>query len=139
MTFSVSLVEFSRIPDKTVTLTEKGEEYKSNKYTIIYNWMSWSPEAIAFHPILISLYNQYKDKGLEVIAVNLLEYSRKYNVNHQMILIRFFHERLLYRVSISDYREHLFLKGGICCIHFKDILQDRQSILIFWEVEFLVE
>ena len=47
-----------------------GEEYKSNKYTIIYNWMSWSPEAIAFHPTLITLYNQYKDKGLEVIGLS---------------------------------------------------------------------
>lgn len=42
----------------------------------------------------------------------LLEYSRKYKVNHQMILIRFFHERLLYRLSISVFRNHLLLKGG---------------------------
>lgn len=46
------------------------------------------------------------------ISMKLLAYSKKYNVNHQMILIRFFHERLLYRVSISDYRKHLVLKGG---------------------------
>ena len=46
------------------------------------------------------------------ISRKLLEYSRKYEVNHQMILIRFFHERLLYRVSISDFREQLLLKGG---------------------------
>lgn len=51
-------------------------------------------------------------RNAKALSMKLLEYSRKYNVNHQMILIRFFHERLLYRVSISDYREHLFLKGG---------------------------
>lgn len=46
------------------------------------------------------------------IIMRLLTYSRKYNINNQMILIRFFHERLLYRVSISAYKEHLLLKGG---------------------------
>lgn len=46
------------------------------------------------------------------ISLKLLMYSRTYKVNHQMILIRFFHERLLYRVSVSAFREHLLLKGG---------------------------
>lgn len=46
------------------------------------------------------------------ISMKLLMYSRKYNVNHQMILIRFFHERLLFRVSVSAYKNHLLLKGG---------------------------
>lgn len=46
------------------------------------------------------------------ISGKLLAYSRKYKINHQMILIRFFHERLLYRVSVSSYREQLLLKGG---------------------------
>jgi predicted nucleotidyltransferase component of viral defense system len=46
------------------------------------------------------------------ISMKLLGYSRKYNIKHQMVLIRFFHERLLFRISISDYKEHLLLKGG---------------------------
>lgn len=46
------------------------------------------------------------------ISIKLLEYSKKYKVNHQMILIRFFHERLLFRVSVSAYKNHLLLKGG---------------------------
>ncbi len=54
------------------------------------------------------------------ISMKLLAYSKKYNVNHQMILIRFFHERLLYRVSISDYREHLHLKGGNLLYSFQE-------------------
>lgn len=48
----------------------------------------------------------------KAISRKLLEYSRKYKINHQMILIRFFHERLLYRLSISVFRGHLLLKGG---------------------------
>ena len=46
------------------------------------------------------------------ISSKLLSYSKKHNVNHQMILIRFFHERLLYRVSISEFCDQLMLKGG---------------------------
>jgi predicted nucleotidyltransferase component of viral defense system len=46
------------------------------------------------------------------ISMKLLEISRKLIVNHQLILIRFFHERLLYRVSASPYRDKLLLKGG---------------------------
>lgn len=46
------------------------------------------------------------------ISMKLLMYSRKYKVNHQMILIRFFHERLLFRVSVSEFKNHLLLKGG---------------------------
>lgn len=48
----------------------------------------------------------------ESISMKLLEISRKLKINHQLILVRFFHERLLYRVSISPYRNKLLLKGG---------------------------
>lgn len=34
----------------------------------MYSWQSWCPYATAFHPTLISLYNQYKSKGLDVIG-----------------------------------------------------------------------
>ncbi|MFW5982873.1 MAG: nucleotidyl transferase AbiEii/AbiGii toxin family protein [bacterium] len=44
--------------------------------------------------------------------MKLLEVSRKLRVNHQSMLIRFFHERLLYRVSFSPYKDKLWLKGG---------------------------
>jgi predicted nucleotidyltransferase component of viral defense system len=46
------------------------------------------------------------------LSIKLLDYSRKYHVNHQMLLIRFFHERFLYKVSVSAFRDHLLLKGG---------------------------
>lgn len=46
------------------------------------------------------------------VSMRLLSYARKFGVNHQMLLIRFFHERFLYRVSQSKFRAHLILKGG---------------------------
>ena len=45
-----------------------GQEYSSNKYTILYYWATWCPVSTAFHPTLISLYNQYKSKGVDVIG-----------------------------------------------------------------------
>lgn len=46
------------------------------------------------------------------ISMKLLEVSKKHRFNHQLLLIRFFHERLLYRLSISAYKNKLLLKGG---------------------------
>ena len=34
------------------------------------------------------------------------------NLDFQACVTRFLHERLLYRVSISEYKESLILKGG---------------------------
>jgi predicted nucleotidyltransferase component of viral defense system len=46
------------------------------------------------------------------ISMKLLEISKKKNFNHQLLLIRFFQERLLYRLSVSAYKNKLLLKGG---------------------------
>jgi len=46
------------------------------------------------------------------IRNRLLGLTRKENLNYQQILIRFIHERFLYRVSISKYATSLYLKGG---------------------------
>jgi predicted nucleotidyltransferase component of viral defense system len=46
------------------------------------------------------------------VSMKLLAYARKCGVNHQILLIRFFHERFLYRVSVSEFSAHLLLKGG---------------------------
>ena len=42
----------------------------------------------------------------------LLEQTRKAHGNYQQILIRFFHERLMYRLARSKYRSSFYLKGG---------------------------
>ena len=42
----------------------------------------------------------------------LLEQTRKVDGNYQQVLIRFFHERLMFRLSKSKYRTSFYLKGG---------------------------
>ncbi|MCB0707213.1 MAG: nucleotidyl transferase AbiEii/AbiGii toxin family protein [Saprospiraceae bacterium] len=46
------------------------------------------------------------------IITKLKNISRERKKVHQQTLIRYFQERLLYRLSISAYRENFFLKGG---------------------------
>jgi predicted nucleotidyltransferase component of viral defense system len=47
------------------------------------------------------------------VSEMLLSYSKNHQIDHQLLLIRFFQERILYRVSISDFKDKLLLKGGI--------------------------
>jgi predicted nucleotidyltransferase component of viral defense system len=53
------------------------------------------------------------------IRARLLNLARKEGIDFQLIIIRFLHERLLYRLSVSDYSHLLILKGGafIYAIH----------------------
>ena len=46
------------------------------------------------------------------IRARLLNLAKKERIDFQLIIIRFFHERLLYRISVSDYSQQLILKGG---------------------------
>jgi predicted nucleotidyltransferase component of viral defense system len=46
------------------------------------------------------------------IRARLQNISRAYNIAFNVIIHRYIHERLLYRVAISEYAENLFLKGG---------------------------
>jgi predicted nucleotidyltransferase component of viral defense system len=46
------------------------------------------------------------------IRARLLNLAKKEGIDFQLIIIRFFHERLLYRLSVSDYSQQLILKGG---------------------------
>ncbi|MEI7502532.1 MAG: nucleotidyl transferase AbiEii/AbiGii toxin family protein [Paludibacter sp.] len=46
------------------------------------------------------------------IRARLLNLAKKEGIDFQHIIIRFLHERLLYRLSISDYSQQLILKGG---------------------------
>ena len=46
------------------------------------------------------------------IKQKLKNYSLKHNKVHQFTLTRYFQERLLYRLSISEYRNQFLLKGG---------------------------
>jgi methionyl-tRNA formyltransferase len=46
------------------------------------------------------------------IRQRLLNFAKKNQVDYNVVLIRFFHERFLYRLSISSYRNNFYLKGG---------------------------
>jgi thiol-disulfide isomerase/thioredoxin len=76
--FDLSTLTYFPAPDFTFNDVEGkrinlGEEYVANQYTVLYSWQSWCPYATAFHPTLISLYNQYKSKGLDVIGYSTLD------------------------------------------------------------------
>ncbi len=46
------------------------------------------------------------------IRTRLLNVAKQEDVYYQTILTRYFHERLLYRISQTHYRENFYLKGG---------------------------
>ncbi|MCQ2050495.1 MAG: hypothetical protein MJZ22_05800 [Candidatus Saccharibacteria bacterium] len=52
-------------------------------------------------------------KNLEhSIREKLLNIAKSQNMDYEVVLIRYFHERFLFRLSQSKYREHFCLKGG---------------------------
>ncbi len=54
---------------------------------------------------------EIKDFGRSVKA-KLLNVAHESNQPYQLLLTRYLQERLLYRLSISEYRDRFFLKGG---------------------------
>jgi len=50
--------------------------------------------------------------NIDSIQMRLKTYSQKHKRLHQFTLIRYFQERLLYRLSKSKYRDNFLLKGG---------------------------
>lgn len=46
------------------------------------------------------------------IRTRLLNLSRKEGVDYMKVLIRYLHERLLFRISVSIYKSHFLLKGS---------------------------
>jgi predicted nucleotidyltransferase component of viral defense system len=61
------------------------------------------------------------------IRARLLNLAKKEGIDFQLIIIRFLHERLLYRLSISDYSQQLILKGG-ALIYAMQGLKSRPTI-----------
>lgn len=47
------------------------------------------------------------------IRARLLNVARVEKVFFQTILTRYFQERLLYRISLTHYRNYFYLKGGV--------------------------
>lgn len=53
--------------------TFKSEElYKNNKLTLLYNWESWCIFSKGFNEKLIPAYNQFHEKGFEVLGLSTL-------------------------------------------------------------------
>lgn len=46
------------------------------------------------------------------VKAKLLNISQNEKLGYQMLVTRYLQERLLYRLSISQYHDHFFLKGG---------------------------
>jgi len=55
------------------------------------------------------------------IRARLKNIADKENIPFQLILTRYFHERLLYRISISEYVGNFFLKGGLLLYAFEGL------------------
>ncbi len=53
-----------------------------------------------------------KNSGRSIRA-KLLNIAKQENIFFQTILTRYFQERLLYRMSLTQYKEHFYLKGGV--------------------------
>lgn len=56
------------------------------------------------------------------IKARLLNMADGDNKKYQQLVVRFFHERLLFRLSKSDYRERFILKGGALLYAFDEFI-----------------
>ena len=56
------------------------------------------------------------------IKIKLLNLAKKELVDYQQLVIRYLYERLLYRLSISDYNRKFYLKGGTLLYAFEEEL-----------------
>ncbi len=53
------------------------------------------------------------------IRARLLNYSKNNKLDHNAVLLQYFQERFLYRLSISRYKNHFILKGALLIITYK--------------------
>jgi predicted nucleotidyltransferase component of viral defense system len=62
------------------------------------------------------------------IRARLYNIASQQGINYQHLLIRFFHERLLYRISVSRYRDNFYLKGGALLYAFNTGEKQRYTL-----------
>lgn len=56
------------------------------------------------------------------VKARLLNIAEGNNKKYQQLVVRFLHERLLFRLSQSDYRERFILKGGALLYAFEEFM-----------------
>lgn len=69
------------------------------------------------------------------IKSKLLKLSRDESIGFQLLIIRYFQERLLYRMSISVYKNSFFLKGGVLLYLFDGMLARPTKDMDFMVVD----
>lgn len=57
----------------------------------------------------------------------LFNIAKLENIDFDFLLLRYFQERFLYRLSISDYSQNFILKGGLLLVYL-DIPKSRPTI-----------
>lgn len=63
-----------------------------------------------------------ESKNAQSIKARLLNMTDGNNKKYQQLIVRFFHERLLFRLSKSEYRERFILKGGTLLYAFEEFI-----------------
>lgn len=63
-----------------------------------------------------------ESNSAQSIKARLLNMADHDNKKYQQLIVRFFHERLLFRLSKSAYREHFILKGGALLYAFEEFI-----------------
>ena len=70
--------------------------YETNKYTILYQWVEWSPYCEMSTPLLVRLYEGYHNKGVDVIGWSMdeeqlaLDYIDRHSIPWSNALVPYF-------------------------------------------------
>jgi len=73
-----------------------------------------------------------KENIAKSIRAKLLNISKKENISYQLMIIRYFQERLLFRLSLSKFNNNFCLKGGVL-LYMLDQKKSRPTI----DIDFL--
>ncbi|MCD4793799.1 MAG: nucleotidyl transferase AbiEii/AbiGii toxin family protein [Bacteroidales bacterium] len=73
-----------------------------------------------------------KENIAKSIKAKLLHISKEENISYQLMIIRYFQERLLYRLSLSEFKNNFCLKGGVL-LYLLDKKKSRPTI----DIDFL--